>query len=81
VVRTQPSQGWYTGSTPVRAARPNFIGDMARFTPRFLQIDDSLMTKRHIYEVRPRKDKRGVDLVSDALPFGRLWYDGPNALS
>jgi len=20
-------------------------------------------------------DKRGVDLISDALPFGRLWYD------
>jgi hypothetical protein len=20
------------------------------------------------------KDKRGVDLISDALPFGRLWY-------
>jgi hypothetical protein len=35
----------------------------------------------HIYEVRPRKDKRGVDLISDALPFGRLWYDGPNAAS
>jgi hypothetical protein len=35
----------------------------------------------HIYEVRPRKDKRGVDLISDALPFGRLWYDGPNAVS
>ena len=33
------------------------------------------------YEVRPRKDKRGVDLISDALPFGRLWYDGPNAAS
>ena len=31
----------------------------------------------HFYEVRPRKDKRGVDLISDALPFGRLWYDGP----
>jgi hypothetical protein len=29
---------------------------------------------------RPRKDKRGVDLVSDALPFGRLCYDGPNAV-
>jgi hypothetical protein len=25
-----------------------------------------------VYEVRPRKDKRGVDLISDALPFGRL---------
>ena len=35
----------------------------------------------HIYEVRPRKDKRGVDLISDALPFGRLWYDGPVAVS
>ena len=33
----------------------------------------------HVYEVRPRKDHRGVDLISDALPFGRLWYDGPNA--
>jgi hypothetical protein len=29
----------------------------------------------HVYEVRPRKDKRGVDLISDVLPFGRLWYD------
>jgi hypothetical protein len=36
---------------------------------------------QHVYEVRPRKDKRGVDLISDALPFGRLWYDGPNAAS
>ena len=25
-------------------------------------------------EVRPRKDKRGVDLISDVLPFGGLWY-------
>ena len=31
----------------------------------------------HVYEVRPRKDKRGVDLISDALPFGRLWYGEP----
>jgi hypothetical protein len=35
----------------------------------------------HIYEVRPRKDHRGVDLTSDALPFGALWYAGPNAVS
>jgi hypothetical protein len=34
----------------------------------------------HVYEVRPRKDKRGVDLISDALPFGRLWYGEPNAI-
>jgi hypothetical protein len=35
---------------------------------------------RHIYEVRPRKDRRGFDLISDALPFGRLWYAGPDAV-
>src|SRR6059036_1086463 len=35
----------------------------------------------HIYEVRPRKDKRGFDLMSDVLPFGRLWYGEPNAVS
>ena len=23
----------------------------------------------HVYEVRPRKDHRGVDLISDVLPF------------
>ena len=28
----------------------------------------------HAYEVRPRKDHRGANLISDALPFGRLWY-------
>ena len=33
------------------------------------------------YEVRPRKDKRGVDLISDALPFGRLSYGEPDAVS
>ena len=35
----------------------------------------------HVYEVRPRKDKRGVDLISDALPFGRLWYGEPKAVA
>src|SRR5450759_2392796 len=29
----------------------------------------------------PAKNKRGVDLISDALPFGRLWYGEPNAVS
>jgi hypothetical protein len=33
-----------------------------------------------VYEVRPRKDHRGVDLISDVLPFDRLWYSEPNAI-
>jgi hypothetical protein len=41
----------------------------------------SHVEKMHVYEVRPRSDKRGVDLISDALPFGRLWYAGEGAAS
>ena len=47
-----------------------------------VQINDltnrrSQLAPVHVYEVRPRKvrprkDKRGVDLMSDALPFDRL---------
>ena len=33
-----------------------------------------MITSEHVYKVRPRKDHRGVDLISDVLPFGRLWY-------
>jgi hypothetical protein len=45
-----------------------------------LQIKEAFPTVRvmHLYEVRPRKDKRGVNLISDALPFGRLWYTKPD---
>ena len=39
------------------------------------------MKANHVYEVRPRTDKRGVDLISDTLPFGRLRYAEPNAIS
>jgi hypothetical protein len=52
-----------------------------------------MTSSQHVYEdrtehnailaraVRPRKDKRGVDLISDVLPFARLSYDEPNAIS
>ena len=28
----------------------------------------------HAYEIRPRKDQRGVDLISEVLPFGGLLF-------
>jgi hypothetical protein len=34
----------------------------------------------HNYEIRPRVDKHGFDLSSDALPYSPLWYRGPNAI-
>jgi hypothetical protein len=35
----------------------------------------------HIYELRVRKDHYAVTLISEALPYGRLWYGEPNAIS
>jgi len=34
----------------------------------------------HIYEIRPRADKHGFDLSSDALSYSPLWYRGSNAI-
>ena len=38
-----------------------------------------MTSSQHAYEVRPHKDRRGVDLISDALAFGRLWYEDASA--
>ena len=40
-----------------------------------------MTSSQPVYEVRSRKDRRGVDLISDVLPFGHLWYAEPNAVS
>jgi hypothetical protein len=36
------------------------------------QSPNHAMQQTHVYEVRPRKDRRGFDLISDALPDSRL---------
>jgi hypothetical protein len=38
-------------------------------------------TSIYIYKIRPRADKHGFDLISDALPYSPLWYRGPEAIS
>ena len=51
----------------------------SRYDTKEVQPSDA--ADAQVYEVRPRKDKRGVDLISDALPFGRLWYAESVAIS
>ena len=34
-----------------------------------------------VYEIRPRADKDGVDLVGHALPYSPMWYRGPTAIT
>ena len=33
-----------------------------------------------VYEVRPREDREGFDLISDRLRYGPIWYAGPDAI-
>jgi hypothetical protein len=40
-----------------------------------------MTSSQRVYEVRPRKDHRFVNLISDVLPYGALWYGEPNAVS
>ena len=40
-----------------------------------------MTSSKHVYEIRPHKDHRGVDLISDTLPYGGLWYGEPDAIS
>jgi len=33
-----------------------------------------------VYEVRPRNDRDGFDLISDLFRYGPIWYAGPDAI-
>ena len=33
-----------------------------------------------VYEIRPRNDRDGVDLISHRLRYGPIWYAGPDAV-
>jgi hypothetical protein len=39
-----------------------------------------MSSSRHVYEIRPRKDRGGFDLIAERLPLGPLWFEGPNAI-
>jgi hypothetical protein len=33
-----------------------------------------------LYEVRPRKDRDGFDLINKLFRYGPIWYAGPDAI-
>ena len=37
-------------------------------------------TEEDRYEIRPREDQDGFDLIGDRLPYGPIWYTGPDAV-
>jgi hypothetical protein len=38
------------------------------------------MAGHDLYEVRPRKDREGFDLISNLFRYGPIWYAGPDAV-
>ena len=39
-----------------------------------------LAASQDLYEVRPRKDREGIDLISELFRYGPIWYAGPDAV-
>ena len=37
-------------------------------------------TEKDVYEIRPRENEDGFDLIGDRLPYGPIWYTGPDAV-
>ena len=44
------------------------------------RMEMSASPGQDIYEIRPRKDRDGFDLIGDRLRFGPIWYAGPDAV-
>jgi hypothetical protein len=44
------------------------------------RMEMSATTAQDVYEIRPREDRGGFDLISDRLRYGPIWYAGPDAV-
>jgi hypothetical protein len=44
------------------------------------RMEMSSTPAQDVYEIRPRKDRDGFDLISDRLRRGPIWYAGPDAV-
>ena len=44
------------------------------------RMEMSSTPAQDVYEIRPRKDRDGFDLISDCLRRGPIWYAGPDAV-
>ena len=44
------------------------------------RMEMSSTPAQDVYEIRPRNDRDGFDLISDRLRRGPIWYAGPDAV-
>jgi hypothetical protein len=58
----------------VEAPSDELLGDVNS------RMEMSSTPAQDVYEIRPRKDRNGFDLISDRLRRGPIWYAGPDAV-
>ena len=58
----------------VEASSDKLLGDANS------RMEMSSTPAQDIYEIRPRKERDGFDLISDRLRRGPIWYAGPDAV-
>jgi len=44
------------------------------------RMEMSATPAQDVYEIRPREDRDGFDLIGDRLRYGPIWYAGPDAV-
>ena len=44
------------------------------------RMELSATRTQDVYEIRPREDRDGFDLIGGRLRFGPIWYAGPDAV-
>ena len=57
----------------IEAIRQSFRGANNR-------MEMSATPAQDVYEIRPREDRDGFDLIGDRLRYGPSWYAGPDAV-
>ena len=45
-----------------------------------MSATETKCTEKDLYEIRPRENEDGFDLIGDRLPYGPIWYAGPDAV-
>ena len=58
----------------VEASSDKLLGDANS------RMELSSTPAQDVYEIRPRKERDGFDLISDRLRRGPIWYAGPDAV-
>jgi hypothetical protein len=68
-----------------RRTEQNSLGSVEAPSDKLLgdansRMEMSSTPAQDVYEIRPRKDRNGFDLISDRLQRGPIWYAGPDAV-